>query len=344
MDRTPQHRSHDGDVDIEGIARTAEDRHVPVLLDMTVDLLTPALQHPGAVYVDATLGMGGHAAAVLTSAPQARLVGIDRDPLALDLARERLTRAGLAERITLVHATYDEIPGVLAELDLPGADAVMMDLGVSSFQIDTAERGFSYAADAPLDMRMDTSSDGPTAADLLRDLPEAEISRILHEYGDERFARRIARRIVEQREQAPLTRSSELVALLDRAVPAASKASGGHPAKRSFQALRIAVNDELRILAKALEGALDSVLQDGRIVVESYHSGEDRLVKTAFSRRTRSSAPPGLPVELEEHRPTFAPLVRGAAQADEAERDLNPRAGSVRLRALTRTRSVERAS
>lgn len=338
MDRTAQeHRSGSAE-------RTAEERHLPVLLDTTVELLTPALQRPGAVYVDATLGMGGHAAAVLAAAPAAQLVGIDRDPAALELARGRLERAGLAERSTLVHATYDEIPAVLAELGHDGADAVMMDLGLSSFQIDTAERGFSYVADAPLDMRMDATSDGPTAADLLRDLPEAELSRILHEYGDERFARRIARRIVEQREHAPLTRSGELVALLDRAVPATSKASGGHPAKRSFQALRIAVNDEMRILADALEGALDSVRQNGRIVVESYHSGEDRLVKAAFARRTRSSAPPGLPVELEEHRPTFTPLVRGALQADAAERETNSRAGSVRLRALLRTRTVERTS
>lgn len=325
-------------------AAPAEERHVPVLLSDSVDLLVPALRHPGAVYVDATLGMAGHATAVLGAAPEAHLVGIDRDPLALELARERLVRAGHGERISLVHATYDEIPDVLADLDLPGADAVMMDLGLSSFQIDTAQRGFSYVADAPLDMRMDASSDGPTAADLLRELPEAEIARILHEYGDERFSRRIARRIVEQRQVAPLTRSGELVELLDRAVPAASKASGGHPAKRTFQALRIAVNDELRILATALEGALDVVRQDGRIVVESYHSGEDRLVKTAFARRTRSSAPAGLPVELEEHKPTFAPLLRGALQADEEERAMNPRAASVRLRALTRTRTVERAS
>ncbi|MGY5763814.1 16S rRNA (cytosine(1402)-N(4))-methyltransferase RsmH [Brachybacterium sp. DNPG3] len=319
----------------------AQDRHVPVLLDECVRLLLPALQHEGAVHVDATLGMAGHAVAVLDAAPQARLVGIDRDPQALELARERIARAGHAERATLVHATYDEIPAVLADLGLPGADGVIMDLGLSSFQIDTPERGFSYAADAPLDMRMDPSSDGPTAADLLRDLPEAEIARILRDLGDERFAKRIARRVVEQREQAPLTRSGELVELLERAIPAASKASGGHPAKRTFQALRIAVNAELEILTRAIDGALDSLLLDGRIVVESYHSGEDKLVKTAFGRRTRSSAPPGLPVELEEHKPTFIPLVRGALQADPSEREHNPRAASVRLRALARTRIAE---
>lgn len=323
--------------------RPAEKRHVPVLLDTSVELLAPALQEPGSIHVDATLGMGGHAAAVLQAAPHAHLVGIDRDPQALELARERLDRAGVGERATLVHATYDEIPEVLAELGLPGAHGVMMDLGLSSFQIDTADRGFSYAVDAPLDMRMDTSSDGPTAADLLRDLPEAEIARLLRDLGDERFAKRIARRIVEQRESAPLTRSGELVELLERAIPAASKASGGHPAKRTFQALRIAVNEELEILASAIESALDCLHVGGRIVVESYHSGEDRLVKTAFARRTRSTAPPGLPVELEEHRPSFAPLVRGAMQADDTERDTNSRAASVRLRALTRTRDAERA-
>ncbi|ACU84921.1 rRNA small subunit methyltransferase H [Brachybacterium faecium] len=323
--------------------RPAEQRHVPVLLDTSVQLLAPALQDAGAVHVDATLGMGGHAAAVLHAAPRAHLVGIDRDPQALALARERLDREGVGERATLVHATYDQIPEVLEDLGLPGAHGVMMDLGLSSFQIDTADRGFSYAVDAPLDMRMDTSSDGPTAADLLRDLPEAEIARILRDLGDERFAKRIARRVVQQRESAPLTRSGELVALLERAIPAASKASGGHPAKRTFQALRIAVNEELEILASALESALDCVHVGGRIVVESYHSGEDRLVKTAFTRRIRSSAPPGLPVELEEHKPTFSPLVRGALQADEHERGSNSRAASVRLRALTRTRPAERA-
>jgi len=323
--------------------RPAEDRHVPVLLETSVELLAPALQEPGAIHIDATLGMGGHAAAVLLAAPQAHLVGIDRDPQALALARERLDREGVGRRATLVHATYDQIPDVLEDLGLPGAHGVMMDLGLSSFQIDTADRGFSYAVDAPLDMRMDPSSDGPTAADLLADLPEAELARILRDLGDERFAKRIARRLVEQRQSAPLTRSGELVELLERAIPAASKASGGHPAKRTFQALRIAVNEELEILASAIESALDSLHVGGRIVVESYHSGEDRLVKTAFARRTRSSAPPGLPVELEEHRPTFSPLVRGALQADDHERGSNSRAASVRLRALTRTRLAERA-
>ena len=317
----------------------AEQRHAPVLREESVRLLAPALTEPGSVYLDATLGMGGHAQAVLDACPQARLLGIDRDAAALDLARERLERAGHGDRITLIHATYDAIPDVLANHGIPAVHAIMMDLGLSSFQIDTVDRGFSYREDAPLDMRMDPDSDGPTAADLLRDLPEKELARILRVYGDERFAARIARRIVQQREQAPLTRSGELVALLDQAIPAASRATGGHPAKRTFQALRIAVNNELTILTDALDSALDALTVGGRIVVESYHSGEDRLVKTAFTRRTHSSAPSGLPVELDEHRPRFYSLVRGALKADDAEIAANPRAASVRLRALERERA-----
>src|SRR5699024_5639873 len=242
-DRTTAPTEGRGEMDQSHSERPAEHRHLPVLLETSVRLLAPALQEPGAIHVDATLGMGGHASAVLRAAPHARLVGIDRDPQALELARERLHRDGVGERATLVHATYDRIPEVLEDLGLPGAHAVMMDLGLSSFQIDTPDRGFSYAVDAPLDMRMDPSSDGPTAADLLRELPEAELARILRDLGDERFAKRIARRLVAQRQQAPLTRSGELVELLEQSIPAASRTSGGHPAKRTFQALRIAVNE-----------------------------------------------------------------------------------------------------
>jgi 16S rRNA (cytosine1402-N4)-methyltransferase len=313
------------------------DRHVPVMLTRCLDLLLPALRRPGAVYVDATLGMAGHASAVLEAAPQARLIGFDRDLAALDLAADRLREAGFGERIDLVHATYDRIPQELSARGLV-ADAVMMDLGLSSFQIDTPERGFSYAVDAPLDMRMDPDSGGPTAADLLAGTDERELARILKTYGDERFAGRIAQRIVRTRQDAPILRSGQLVELVERAIPAAARAHGGHPAKRTFQALRIAVNDELSLLSQAVDGALDAVAVGGRVVVESYHSGEDRLVKTAFSRRTHSSAPAGLPVELEEHRPTFSALTRGALQADDEERGNNPRSASVRLRAVERVR------
>lgn len=313
------------------------DRHTPVMLEECLELLLPALPPHEAVYVDATLGMAGHATAVLAAAPQARLIGIDRDRAALNLARRHLTEVGYADRIELVHATYDEIPAILAEREVR-ADAVMMDLGLSSFQIDTIERGFSYASDAPLDMRMDPDAGGPTAADLLRERSEQEIARILRTYGDERFAGRIAHRIVGERTQAPITRSRELVELLEHAIPGAGRTGGGHPAKRTFQALRIAVNDELALLADAIDGALEAVRVGGRVVVESYHSGEDRLVKTAFARRTHSSAPPGLPVELPEHHPTFTALTRGALHAGPEEKQHNPRSASVRLRAVERIR------
>jgi 16S rRNA (cytosine1402-N4)-methyltransferase len=321
----------------DGTSPRPSDRHVPVMLAECLDLLLPALQRPGAIYVDATLGMAGHACAVLAAAPQAHLIGFDRDRAALDLAAQRLHEDGFADRVDLVHATYDRIPYVLADRGST-ADAVMMDLGLSSFQIDTAERGFSYSVDAPLDMRMDPDSDGPTAADLLADTEERELARILKTYGDERFAGRIAQRVVRTRVDTPIRRSGQLVELVERAIPAASRVHGGHPAKRTFQALRIAVNDELSLLSSAIDGALDAVGVGGRVVVESYHSGEDRLVKTAFSRRTHSSAPAGLPVELEEHRPTFSALTRGALQADDHEREHNPRSGSVRLRGVERVR------
>ncbi|MGQ4537959.1 16S rRNA (cytosine(1402)-N(4))-methyltransferase RsmH [Dermabacteraceae bacterium P7074] len=315
--------------------------HIPVLRERCVELLGGNLRD-GGVYVDATLGLAGHASAVLSAYPQAFLVGIDRDTQALSVARERLLAAGHEGRFHLVHATYDEIPRALAEAGFSAADGILMDLGLSSLQIDDDTRGFAYRVDAPLDMRMDQESDTPTAADLLAELDESELAHIISEYGEERFARKIARRIVVQRETQPLTRSSQLVELLDRAIPAASKRSGGHPAKRTFQALRIAVNREFEILDRALNCALDSLEVGGRLVIESYHSLEDRRVKQAFASRTRSSAPAGLPLELEEHKPTFRTLTRGAEQADETEQETNPRSASVRLRAVERIRADRR--
>ncbi|WP_058235568.1 16S rRNA (cytosine(1402)-N(4))-methyltransferase RsmH [Devriesea agamarum] len=313
-------------------------RHIPVLRDRCVQLLGPALEREGAVYIDATLGMGGHAHAVLTAFPTVRLIGIDRDTRALDLAKQRLGAAGCDGRFDLVHATYDQIPEALARHGLSSADGILMDLGVSSLQIDDAERGFAYRFDAPLDMRMDQSSDAPTAADLLRDLDEQKLSRILYEYGEERYARKIARTIVARRTTQPVLTSTDLVEVVERAVPAASKRTGGHPAKRTFQGLRIAVNGELDILRVALRRALDSLSVHGRLAVESYHSLEDRIVKTEFVARTSSSAPPGLPIELDEHRPDFRLITRGAEKASDQEQAINPRSASVRLRAIERTR------
>jgi 16S rRNA (cytosine1402-N4)-methyltransferase len=309
--------------------------HVPVLLDRVVALVAPALERPGSVLVDATLGLGGHTEAVLDRCPQARVIGIERDAHALARSRERL--AGHGERVTFVHAVYDEIRDVLAEQGLGHVEGVLFDLGVSSMQLDVRERGFSYAADAPLDMRMDPSV-GRTAADVLNTYPVEELARILREYGEERFARRIADRIVAERTTAPFTDSARLVELVRSAIPAAARRTGGNPAKRTFQALRIEVNDELSVLRRALPAAIDAIGVGGRVVVMSYHSLEDRLAKRAFAERSRSDAPPDLPMVPAEHQPVLRLLTRGAERADETEIAANPRARSVRLRAAERVR------
>ena len=311
--------------------------HDPVLLDRVVALLTPALDREGAVLVDATLGLGGHTEAVLTSCSLARVIGIDRDESALALAGERLAPFG--DRFTGVHARYDELPDVLEEQDLDAVDAVLFDLGVSSLQLDVTERGFAYREDAPLDMRMDAST-GPTAADVLNTYPEAELARVLQQYGEERFARRIAGAVVRARAEAPFTTSARLVELLYATIPAPARRTGGHPAKRTFQALRMEVNDELAVLRRALPAAVDAIRVGGRVVVESYHSLEDRLVKQTFAAATRSDVPLDLPFVPEGHEPALRLVTRGAEKAGPDEIDQNPRAASVRLRAIERVRGV----
>ena len=315
--------------------------HVPVLAQRCVDLLTPALTRShsdgtDAVLVDATLGAGGHAERLLAELPGLRLIGLDRDPTALDIARDRLARFG--ERVALVHTRYDGIADALAESGygtVESVDGVLMDLGVSSMQLDRAERGFAYAKDAPLDMRMDPSSP-LTAADIVNTYTEAELADILHRYGEERFARRIAAQIVRRRARTPFTSTAELVALLYEAIPAPARRTGGHPAKRTFQALRVAVNDELESLRNAVPAALDALVVSGRIVVMAYQSLEDRIVKRLFADATASRTPPGLPVELPGHGPLFRSLTHGAEKADAAEVERNPRSAPVRLRALQR--------
>ena len=315
--------------------------HVPVLLDRVLALLTPALEprtgsgREHTTMVDATLGLGGHAEAVLERCPRTRVVGIDRDVHALELARARLAPYG--ERVRLVHAVYDEVPAVLAELGLPAADGVLFDLGVSSMQLDLRERGFSYAEDAPLDMRMDDTG-GRTAADVLNGYPVEELARVLRDYGEERFARRIAESVVREREREPFTRSGRLVELVYRAIPAPARRTGGHPAKRTFQALRVEVNDELAVLRRALPATLDAVGVGGRVVVLSYHSLEDRITKQVFVRGSRSDLPPDLPFVPEGHEPPLRLLTRGAEKATAREVEQNPRAASVRLRAVERVR------
>ncbi|MHA7650874.1 16S rRNA (cytosine(1402)-N(4))-methyltransferase RsmH [Mycobacterium sp. ML4] len=315
--------------------------HVPVLAQRCLELLTPALTRrhsdgSGAVLVDATLGAGGHAERFLAELPGLRLIGLDRDPSALAIAGDRLAPFG--ERVTLVHTRYDGIAGALVESGYStteSVDGILFDLGVSSMQLDRAERGFAYAKDTPLDMRMDPSAP-LTAAEVVNTYSEAELADILHRYGEERFARRIAAQIVRRRARAPFTSTAELVALLYDAIPAPARRTGGHPAKRTFQALRIAVNDELESLRSAIPAALDALVVAGRIVVIAYQSLEDRIVKRLFADATASRTPAGLPVELPGHGPLFRSLTRGAERADAAEVERNPRSAPARLRALQR--------
>lgn len=323
--------------------------HVPVLAQRCFDLLAPALTRyhsdgSDAVLVDATLGAGGHAERFLAELPGLRLIGLDRDPSALDIACNRLAPFG--DRVTLVHTRYDGITEALAESGYATAesiDGVLFDLGVSSMQLDRAERGFAYAKDAPLDMRMDPSSP-LTAADILNTYDAAELAQILYRYGDEKFARRIAAHIVRRRVHTPFTSTGELVALLYEAIPAPARRTGGHPAKRTFQALRIAVNDELESLRGAVPAAMDALSVGGRIAVMAYQSLEDRIVKRLFVDATASRTPPGLPVELPGHGPLFRSLTQGAERADANEIERNPRSAPVRLRALERLEhEVDRA-
>ena len=311
--------------------------HVPVLLARTLELLAPAVAGPGAVVVDATLGLGGHSSALLDRFGSLRLVGLDRDPQALEIAGARLAPYG--ERATLVHAVYDELAEVLGRLGVERVQGVLFDLGVSSLQLDEAARGFAYAQDAPLDMRMDQSR-GVTAAEIVNTYPADRLARVLKEYGEERFARRIADAVVRERVKEPFTGTARLAELVRTSIPAATRRTGGHPAKRTFQALRIEVNGELDALARALPAAVDALAVGGRIVVLSYHSLEDRMVKRLLTAGATSTAPPDLPVVPPEHEPVLRLLTRGAETAGADEVAANPRAASVRLRAAERLRDA----
>jgi len=314
------------------------DIHTPVLLDRCVELLAPALQHDGAVLVDATEGMGGHSEALLERFPQVHLIGLDRDTDALRIAGQRLARFG--DRVTLVHTVYDGIADAVASTGRATVDGILFDLGVSSLQLDEADRGFAYSQDAPLDMRMDQTA-GTTAAEILATYGEGDLRRIFERYGEEKLAGRYARAILAARAREPITRSAQLVDILVSATPAAvQRERSGHPAKRVFQALRIEVNRELAVLETAIPAAMDLLRVGGRIVVMSYQSLEDRLVKRAFADATTSTAPAGLPFEPPEHAPRFSLLVRGAEMASEDERARNPRATPVRLRAAERVREA----
>ena len=310
--------------------------HVPVLRDRVLALLDPAVSGPGPqVVVDTTVGLGGHAAALLAAHPQLRLIGLDRDPDALAICGGRL--AGFGSRVRLVRAVYDALPEVLADAEVGEVAGVLFDLGVSSLQLDADDRGFSYSRDTGLDMRMDPTR-GQSAADVVNGYPVAELARVLRDYGEERFARRIADAIVRERAREPIHSSARLAELVRSSIPAATRRVGGHPAKRTFQALRIEVNDELRVLERALPAALDAIRVGGRVVVIAYHSLEDRIVKRIFAAGATSSAPPDLPVVPESAQPVLRLLTRGAEVPDATELTANPRAASARLRAVERIR------
>ncbi|WP_022909732.1 16S rRNA (cytosine(1402)-N(4))-methyltransferase RsmH [Aestuariimicrobium kwangyangense] len=311
--------------------------HEPVMVDRIVQVLAPALQAPGSVHVDGTLGMGGHAEAILAACPHARLIGIDRDPQALAIAGERLARFG--DRVRLERAVYDELPQVLERTGTTSIQSMLLDLGLSSLQIDRTERGFAYSVDAPLDMRMGDS--GPTAADVVNTYELDDLERILRRFGEEKFSRRIAQRIVAARQQEPFTSSARLVQVISDAIPAAARNTGGHPAKRTFQALRIEVNAELEALAGVLPAAVAALAVGGRLAVLAYHSLEDRLVKQVFRVATSDRAPAHLPMVPEHLRAECRSLTRGAEKPTPDEVAANRRAASARFRAIERVRAIE---
>ena len=308
-------------------------KHVPVLLDRVMDLLAPTVVGDRPVVVDATLGLGGHTEAMLNRFADLHVIGIDRDPEALARAKARL--AGFGDRVTFAHAVYDEIVDVVRDAGFSSVSGVLFDLGVSSMQLDLAERGFAYAQDAPLDMRMNPE-DELSAADVLNTYEATDLAKVLRYYGEEKFAKRIADAVVAAREVEPFTNSARLVDLIRDSIPQAARRTGGNPAKRTFQALRIEVNDELGVYRRALPAALELLAPGGRVVVLAYHSLEDRITKHEFARATTTDIPRDLPFVPEGHEAKFKLVTRGAEVATEAEIEDNSRARSVRLRVAER--------
>jgi len=312
-----------------------EPRHTPVLADRVLALLAPALDQPNAVLIDATLGHGGHSELALNAFPELTVIGLDRDLSAIELSAQRLAQFG--SRVILVHAVYDRIPEVLADNNFSGVQGILFDLGVSSMQLDEPERGFSYSVDTFLDMRMDQSS-GITAAEVLNTYEPGQLVRILRNYGDEKFATRIVERVIRERKVEPFDHSARLVDLIREAIPAAARRTGGNPAKRTFQALRIEVNSELTVLERAIPLAIDSLAVGGRIVAMSYQSLEDKIVKQVFTQRSVANVPHDLPVIPDAAKPELRLLTRSSEKATEQEIHQNPRSASVRLRAAERIR------
>jgi 16S rRNA (cytosine1402-N4)-methyltransferase len=308
--------------------------HISVMRDTCVELLTPAINKSETpVVVDATLGLGGHSEALLESNPNLVLIGIDRDLDAIVKAKNRLAK--FENRVKLNHAIFDEITEVVNSFGFEKVDGILFDLGVSSMQLDQSDRGFSYSQDAPLDMRMDRST-GITASEIVNTYAPGELVRILRTYGEEKFATRIVENIVKERAKAPLNSTAQLATLVKESIPAATRRTGGNPAKRTFQALRIETNDELGAVNRAIPQALELLKVGGRLVVMSFQSLEDRIVKEIFTQATTSGTPRDLPIDLPEFAAKFALVVRGSVLPSEAEIAANSRAQSVRLRAIER--------
>ena len=302
--------------------------------DTCIDLLTPAINKSDIpVVVDATLGLGGHSQALLESNPNLVLIGIDRDLDAIVKAKNRLAK--FENRAMVSHAIFDEITDVVNSFGFEKVDGILFDLGVSSMQLDQSDRGFSYSQDAPLDMRMDRST-GITASEIVNTYAPGELVRILRTYGEEKFATRIVENIVKERAKAPLNSTAQLATLVKESIPAATRRTGGNPAKRTFQALRIETNDELGAVNRAIPQALELLKVGGRLVVMSFQSLEDRIVKEIFTQATTSGTPRDLPIDLPEFAAKFALVVRGSVLPSEAEIAANSRAQSVRLRAIER--------
>lgn len=322
-----------------GTTMSMSAHHISVMLNECTDLLTPPLAREGAVYVDCTLGLGGHASAVLERSPHARLIGIDRDQQAISVAKQNLAKFG--DRVSIIHSANDALADIVAEFAPSGVDAILFDLGVSSLQLDTPERGFSYLADAPLDMRMDQTSE-INALDLLAEADVETLADWFKTYGGETYAFPIAQAIVDR--AGRITTTGELVEVIESVVPDKIKYGPGHSAKRVFQALRVVVNDELGILARAIPAALDSLRAGGRLVVMSFQSDEDRLVKQYLRDAVTDKTPVGLPTSLPEFAPEFIELTHKAKRPTAAEMAENSRAASVRLRAVERVNNNAQAN
>lgn len=309
-------------------------QHVSVLLERCIDLLSPAIEKSeNPVVVDATLGLGGHSEALLRKFPKLIVIGIDRDLDAISLATSRLAIFG--DRFVAIHSVYDQIQDCIEKSGFKKVNGILFDLGVSSLQLDESDRGFSYSLDAPLDMRMDRTQ-GRTAADFINLADRNELIMVLRKFGEERFAPRIVDAIIRQREVSYLNSTTELAALVKENIPAATRRTGGNPAKRTFQALRIAVNDELGALSRAIPASLEALVVGGRLVVMSFQSLEDRIVKEFFARASESKTPRELPVEIPELAAKYMLVFRGSEKPSEDEVAQNPRSASVRLRAIER--------